>query len=113
MTSHFFDSSILYRFTSLTLGPVQGKKRSDCLRHRAMQARRGPGAHSRLVHEKGLPVIIFFVLPDSSVAQLREPKLALTKLTKNEAYMQLADQKGAARQKALEVQNLIANSKVS
>ena len=54
--------------------------------------------------------MIFFVLPDSSGAQLREPKVAPTKLTKLEAYVQLADQKGAARQKALEVQNLIANS---
>ena len=78
-----------------------------------MQARHGPGAHQRLVHEKGQPVIIFFVLPDSSGAQLRETKLALTKLTKIETYIQLADQKGAARQKALEVQNLIANSKIS
>ena len=37
--------------------------------------------------------------------------MALTKLTKIEACIQLADQKGAARQKALEVQNLIANSR--
>ena len=78
-----------------------------------MPARHGPGVHYRLVHEKGLPVIIFFVLPDSSGAQLREPKLALTKLTTIEAYIQLAVQKGAARQKSLEVQNLIANSKIS
>ena len=52
-----------------------------------MQARHGPGAHQRLVNKKGQPVIIFFVLPDSSGAQLREPKLALTKPTKIEAYV--------------------------
>ena len=42
-----------------------------------MQARHGSGVHYRIVHEKGLPVIIFFVLKNSSGAQLREPKLAL------------------------------------
>ena len=26
--------------------------RGDCLRHRAMQVRHGPGVHQRLVHEK-------------------------------------------------------------
>ena len=57
----------------------------------------------------------FFVFPDSSGAQLREPKLALTKPTKIEAYIvqQLANQKGAARQKALEVQNSITKFKMS
>ena len=62
--------------------------------------------------KKGNRLSFFFVLPDSSGAQLREPKLALNELTKIEAYIQLADQKGAARQKTLEVQNLIANSKI-
>ena len=39
----------------------------------------------------------FFVFPDSSGAQLGEPKLVLTKRTKIENYIQFADQKGAAR----------------
>ena len=65
-----------------------------------MQARHGPGR----------PVIIFFDFPDSSGAQLREPKLALTKPTKIEACIQFANQKGAARQKAL--QNLIQNPRL-
>ena len=53
------------------------------------------------------------ILPDSSGAQLRKPKLALTILTKIEAYIQFANQKGAARQKTLEVQNLITKSKMT
>ena len=61
-----------------------------------MQARHGPGAHYRLVHEKGVTGYHFFVLPDSSGAQLREPKLALTKLTTIEAYIQFANEKSAA-----------------
>ena len=51
--------------------------------------------------------------PDSSGAQLREPKLALTKPTKIEAYIQFTNQKSAARQKAFEVQNLITKSKIT
>ena len=40
-------------------------------------------------------------------------KASSTKLTKIEAYVHFANWKGAARQKALEVQNLITKSKIT
>ena len=65
------------------------------------------------MHEEGLSVINFFVLPDSSGAHLPELKLAVIKRTKIEAYTQFADQKGAAREKALEVHNSVAKIKIT
>ena len=88
---------------------------NDYLRHRAVQARHGPGSlytNTECTKKGNRLSFSFYILPDSSGAQLSEPKLALTCRTKTKAYNGSSCQRARQNRKRSRVKRNWKNEKL-